>query len=55
MNSNPIPSPVKKLIHKLNWAIVEHDCNPTSLGRKKIKELTKEIKAHQSRIGYRVI
>jgi hypothetical protein len=55
MKIEPIPSPVKKLISKLNYAIIEHDCNPNPENRKVVRELTSEIKMRQRYAGQRFI
>jgi len=55
MKMTQVPSNVKRLISKLNYAIIEHDCNPNPENRKAIKELTSEIKMRQKYAGQRFI
>ena len=55
MKIEPIPTNVKKLISKLNYAIVEHDCNPNPSNRKVINQLVSEIKTRQNYTGQRYI
>mgnify|MGYP003644988745 CR=1 FL=1 len=55
MKIEPIPTQVKKLISKLNYAIVEHDCNPNPDNRKVMNNLVAEIKMRQQYTGQRYI
>ena len=55
MKMSQVPSNVKKLISKLNYAIIEHDCNPNPENRKVVRELTSEIKMRQRYAGQRYI
>ncbi len=55
MKMSQVPSNVKRLISKLNYAIIEHDCNPNQENRKVVRELTSEIKMKQKYAGERYI
>ena len=55
MTISQVPSNVKKLISKLNYAIIEHDCNPNPETRKVVRELTSEIKMRQKYAGQKFI